>query len=74
MGLEVDRYAVGFHHGLERIGNLLTNSFLDRKAPGKEAHEAGELRDADDVLVRDVADVGPAEERQAVVLTEREER
>jgi hypothetical protein len=58
----------------ERVGDLLTEALLDREAVGEQAHQAGELGQAQDALVRDVAEVRGAVERQGVVLAQRVER
>src|SRR6266571_9206083 len=55
------------------IGDLNAYALLDGEAPREQAHQPGELGDADDVLVRDVADKRVAVEGQRVVLAEREE-
>src|SRR5437764_6264077 len=73
MGFEVDGHAVGAEHGLEGVGDLLPDALLDGEAPGEQAHEPGELGDADDALMGDVAHVGAAIEGQRVVLAERVE-
>ena len=58
----------------EHVGDLLAEALLDGEAPREQPDEAGQLRDADDPLAGDVADVGVAEEGQRVVLAERGER
>jgi hypothetical protein len=69
--LDVDRDAVRLHQLGECIGDLLAQTLLHREAAREQAHQAGQLRDANDLLVRHVADVGEAVERQRVVLAER---
>ena len=58
----------------EPVGDLLAEALLHREPAREEAHEARQLRDADDPLACDVADVRGAEERQRVVLAEALER
>src|SRR5437763_10659389 len=70
MGLEIDGDAVRREHRFQGIGDLLADAFLDGKALGKQAHEPGELGNANDVLVRDVSDVGMPMKRERVVLTQ----
>ena len=69
--LEVDGDAVRLQDPRERLGDLFANPLLDGEPPSEEPHEAGQLGDADDVLVGDVADVRVAEERKGMVLAER---
>ncbi len=64
VGFQVDGHAVGVQHGLQRIGDLLPDPLLDREAPRKEPHQAGQLGNADDVLVGDVTDIGRADRRE----------
>ena len=59
---------------VERVGDLLAEPLLHREAAREQAHQPGELRDADDLVAGDVADVRDAVERQRVVLAEAEER
>src|SRR6185437_2473469 len=47
---------------------------LHREPAGEQPHQPGQLGQAQDVLMRDVADICLAEKRQAVVLAQREER
>src|SRR5260370_8019339 len=69
--LEVHGDAMGLQDAREGPRDLATTRVLDGEPPGEEAHQAGELGDADDVLVGDVAEVGVAEKRKGVVLAER---
>src|SRR6266540_7331226 len=55
------------------IGDLNAYALLDGEAPREQAHQPGELGDADDLLVRDVADERVAVEGQRVVLAQRVE-
>ena len=64
---------MGLQHRLQGVGDLLAQPLLHGEALGEEAHQPGELGQADDVLVRDVADVGAAENRQGMVLAQAEE-
>src|SRR5579872_6301752 len=70
---QIDGYPVRLQHLHERGDDLLTQPFLYGEAPGKEAHQPGQFGDADNMLVRDVANVGIAMERQSVMFAEREE-
>src|SRR5207248_11655417 len=74
VGFKIDRNPVRLKHRIEGIHNLLPQPFLDRKTPGKEPHEACELGNADDGLMREIADVGMPEKRQGMVLAQREKR
>src|ERR1700694_3137398 len=68
---EVDGYAVGLQDAREGLGDLAAESLLKGKPPSEEPYQPGELRDADDVFVGDVAQVGVAEEGEGVVFAER---
>ena len=70
MGLQIDGGPVWLEHRGERIGDLLPDAFLHCKAPGEQPHEAGELGNADDVLVCDVSDIRLPVKGQRVVLTD----
>src|SRR5665811_2098208 len=52
----------------------IRDSFLHAEALRDDANKPGQLADPDDLLMGDVPDVGPAEERQDVVLAQGEER
>jgi hypothetical protein len=69
--LEVNRDAVRLQDARDRVGDLASHPLLDREPSSEEAHQPGELGDADDVLVGDVAHEGVAEEWKGVVLAER---
>lgn len=71
---QVDRNAVRQQDLLQRFGELAADALLHREAAGEQPHQSGQLGQAEDVLVGDVADVRLAEERQSVVLAEGEER
>src|SRR5581483_11525002 len=58
----------------ERVGDLLAEPLLHREATRVEADEPRQLRDTQDLVARDVADVRRAVERQRMVLAQREER
>src|SRR5581483_10609857 len=58
LGLDMDCDAVWLHQRDERVRDLHAQAFLDREAAREQAHEPGQLRDADDLLVRDVSNVG----------------
>src|ERR1700724_4493606 len=65
---EVTRDAVRLEDARNRVGDFAPHPLLDGEPPSEEAHQPGELGDADDVLVGDVAQIGVAEERKGVVL------
>src|SRR2546425_7799209 len=71
--VEVHSDAVGLQHTHKLVRDLNSDALLNGEAPREYAHQAGELGDADDLLVRDVADEGVAVERQRVVLAKRVE-
>ena len=72
--LEVDGDAARRDELDERVGDLLAEPLLHGEAPREQAHEPRQLRDADDPVAGDVADVRDAVERQRVVLAEALER
>jgi hypothetical protein len=72
VGLEIDGDPVRLKHRIAGMHNLLPQSFLDRKTLGKQPHEAGELGNAEDGLMREIADVGMPEKGQGMVLAQRE--
>ena len=55
-------------------GDLGGQALLDLQAAGEQVDDAGELRQPQDALAGQVADVRDAVERQQVVLEERVER
>ena len=72
--LEVDGDA-GRRDQLDQgVRNLLAEALLDREALAEEPDEPRQLRDADDLVPGDVADVRDAVEGQSMVLAERVER
>jgi hypothetical protein len=58
VGLEIDGYPVRIKHRIEGMHHLLPQPFLDRKTLSKQPHEAGELGNADDGGMREIACVG----------------
>ena len=58
----------------EPAGDLRRQPLLDLQRAGEVIDHARELRQPDDPLARQVADVGDADERQQVVLAQRVER
>ena len=51
---QVDGHPVSLEDVLQGVGDLLPQPLLHGEAPGEEAHQPGQLGDADDLLVRDV--------------------
>ncbi len=74
MSLEIYRHAMWLEHRIQRIHNLLPHPLLYREALGKEAHEPGELRDAHNMFVCNIANVGIPEKWQHVMLAQRVKR
>ena len=74
MGLEVHRDAVWLEHRHQPVGDLVGHPLLHAEPPRRHPDQPGQLADPDDLLVGDVPDVRPPEERQHVVLAQREER
>src|SRR5713101_1993329 len=68
---EVDGNAVGLQDARERLGDVATEAFLNGEAPREKAQQSGELGDANDVLVGNVAQIGMTEEGEGVMLAER---
>src|SRR4029079_19382087 len=73
-GLEVNGDALRRDQLDEAIGDLFAQTLLHGEPTREQAHEARQLRDADDLLARDVADVREAVERERVVLAQALER
>src|SRR6266446_1220500 len=69
--VEVDGNTVGLQDARESLRDFTPEPFLNGKTPSEEPHQPGELGDADDVLVGDVAQVGVTEKREGVMLAER---
>ena len=74
LGLDHDADALRLELALEPARDLRGQPLLDLQRAGEELDHAGELRQADDPLAGQVADVRDADERQQVVLAERVER
>ena len=74
MGLEVDGDAMGLEHRDQPVGDLVGHPLLHAEPPCRDADQPRQLADPDDLLVGDIPDVRPPEERQHVVLAQREER
>ena len=74
VGLEVDGDAVGLEHRHQPVGDLVGHPLLHAEPPRRDPDQPGQLADPDDLLVGDVPDVRPPEERQDVVLAQGEER
>src|SRR5207253_3034458 len=60
-------------HAHQLVRDLHADALLHSEAAGEDPYETGQLGDADDLLMRDVADVGVPMEGQRMVLAEREE-
>jgi hypothetical protein len=73
-GVEMHRNTARLHEVDETVGDLLAEPLLDGEPARVETHEPRQLRDAEDLVAGDVADVRDAVERQRVMLAEREER
>src|SRR5258708_5743073 len=67
------RQPMGLPQAHQLLRRLHAHPLLHREAAREQANEPGQLGDADDLLMRDVADVRVAVERKRVVLAEREE-
>jgi hypothetical protein len=74
LGLQNDADSLRLQLVLEPAGDLGRQPLLDLERAGEVVDDAGELREAEDPLARQIADVGDADERQQVVLAERMER
>ena len=74
LGLEHDADALGLELALEPARDLRRQPLLDLQGAGEQLDDPGQLREADDPLAGQVADVGDADEGQQVVLAERVER
>ena len=61
---------MGLEDAHQLIRDLDPDALLDREAAGKDADQAGQLGDADDLFVRDVPDVCMPMEREGVMLAE----
>ena len=65
------RPRAGGQDPVQCVGELLADPLLHGEPAREQPHQPGQLGQPQDVLVRDVPDVGPAEERQAVMLSEK---
>ena len=76
LGLDHDQHALRLEAALELVGDLGRQPFLHLRALGVRVDQPGQLRQPGDpaVVVRDVGDVGLADERHEVVLAHRGER
>src|SRR6185312_2115367 len=70
VSFKIDSDSVWREHGVEGVDNLLTQTFLDGKAFGKESHQSCQFGDADDMFVRNIAHVGVTKKRQRVMLAQ----
>jgi len=66
--LDHDGHALRRQHAVPVIGDLGRHPLLDLKPLGVALDEPRELRNADDPIVRQIADVHPADDRRHVVL------
>src|SRR5262245_38309881 len=66
-----DAHAVRLNDVHDRVGDLVAQPLLHLQPPGEYFNDARQLGEADDAAIGDVGDVGPAEEREQMVLTER---
>src|SRR4030088_3104930 len=55
--VQVHRDAMGLQDANQLVDDLHANPLLDREPASEYAHQPRELGDADDLLVRDVADI-----------------
>lgn len=63
LGLDHDTDPLGLQLGLEPVGDLFGEAFLDLGAAGEVLQYAGELRQAQEPVPGEVADVGGTYER-----------
>src|SRR3712207_776297 len=73
LGLEHHADALGLQVAVEPAGDLGGQALLDLEIAREELDDACELRQADDPLAWEVADVGDAHEREQMVLAQRVE-
>jgi hypothetical protein len=71
--LDDDPDAGGAQDVHDRIGDLVGHALLNLEPAGEDVHDARDLGQTQDLPVGDVGDVGPAEEREQVVLAHRVE-
>jgi len=70
----IHRHAVRLGQLGEGSSDLVGHPLLDAETASGDAHQPGQLADADDVLMGDVADEGAPKERQDMVLAQGGER
>ena len=70
LGLDHHADAKRVEHVLDRLGDVEGQLFLDLQAARKALDDAGEFRNADDAIARQIADMGGADHRQHVMLAE----
>ena len=66
--LKKDRRPVCVDHFFEGVGDLVCHPLLDAESAGEDANKAGHLAEPDDLVMGDIADPRPSDERQHVVL------
>src|SRR5690606_13149672 len=69
--LDDDAHALGPQRVPHRLRDLVRHPLLHLEPPREDLDDARQLRQADDLAVRDVGDVDLAEERKHVVLAQR---
>ena len=72
-GLDDDGDAQRMQGFLDAVADLLGQALLDLQAAGVGLHHAGDLGEPGDAAVRDVGDMGLADEREHVVLAQGEQ-
>ena len=72
-GLDDDGDAQRLEGVLDTVADLLGQALLDLQAAGVGLYHAGDLGEPGDAAVRDVGDMGLADEREHVVLAQGEE-
>src|SRR6266480_6075700 len=70
MSLKINGNTMRLQQGIQSVGDLLPDTLLDGEAPVEKTHKAGELGNANNVFVSNIADIGVPVKRQRVVLTE----
>ena len=66
--LDDHRHPARIEHLLDGVGDLRRQPLLDLQALGEDLDHPGELRDADDPAVGEIADPDPADDRRDVML------
>ena len=66
-----DRYAASLEFFVEKVGNLLGESFLELGLMSEGINDASEFGDANNSLIGQVSHMGVAQERQQVMLADR---